>query len=131
MPEHIKNAANVQYGRHGRCNMNREQAIELRITKDKFFVFESRLEEILEYKVDGINFIESPMKGESDVRVSGDCNVTKAQRYFQPKEIFGTRIEALEQFAQKLQFDSDKALRKRAAITQQIADIKKEDERYG
>lgn len=111
--------------------MNREQAIELRITKDKFFVFESLLEEILEYKVDGINFIEKPMKGESDIRVSGDCKVTKAQRYFQPNEIFATRIEALEQFARKLQFDSDKALRKRAAITQQIADIKKEDERYG
>jgi hypothetical protein len=111
--------------------MNREQAIELRITKDKFFVFESTLEEILEYIVTGVNFIENPTKGESDVRVAGDCKVIKAQRYFQPKEIFATRTAALERFAKECQLKSDRALYKKTAITKQIADIKKEDERYG
>jgi len=111
--------------------MTREEAVKLRVTKDKFFVFESGLEEILEYTVDGINFIKKPLGNNSDIRISGDCKALASQRGFQPKEIFATRTGALEQFANKCQLDSDKALHKKASIIKQIADIKKEDERYG
>ena len=111
--------------------MTKEEAIKLRVSKDKFFVFEPTLEEILEYTVTGVNLIERPINTSSNIRVAGNCKALMTERYFEPHEIFANRIEALERFAAKCQFKSDQALHKKAAIIKQIADIRKDDERYG
>jgi len=102
--------------------MTREEAMKLQVGKDTIYIVEPTLEEILKMYVAGVE-LESHSRANSQVRVTGYCKGMSA-RVYDPSEIWGTRIEALQKLAEIYTLRSDQNLGKRHAVCEKIAKLK-------
>lgn len=102
--------------------MTRDEALKLRVGKDKVYVVEPKLEELYELTIVRIE-LESFNLFNSEVRITA-TSIKKDARVYTHSELFHTELEALQRLSDIHQNHSDLALDKKHAVGAKILKLR-------